>query len=302
MAALRAAWVVVAVLAFFCAVPAASSPPRAHGGNLVAQFELPGEAVAHDAAVAEATSRNEPAGKGTAWADTARWVGPLQQVGAGRNPYTLVLTVSGTARAAGDIGARWQAGWEVRESPLATREVLMPVRAQQRGKTVAGAAVTLTAVSAPLSFRGARQASPMLTLVEADNLDIRDVQLQVWSGSAPMLAWPALAAPRPAWLGLGTLCLLMWFFLRRTARPLAMPMAVNARLAQAAVQPVHEHHLALTDRPVAPALPAPAPAPLAASAPQNPSSRVVQALRDVLIHGLVVPTEFDVGRRRRSAG
>ncbi len=303
IAALRAALMVAAAVALFHAVPAASNAPRAHGRELLAQFDLPADAVARYTALAAAAPRHESASEFTPSIDNAMWVGPLQQVGAGRNPYTLVLTVGGVARAAGDIRARWQTGWEVRESPLATREVLMPAGAQQDGGTVAGAAVTLTAVSAPLSFRGERQASPMLNLVHADNLDIRDVQLQVWSGSAPMLAWPALAAPRPAWLGLGTLCLLMGFFLRRPARPLTAPTAVKSRLPQADPQQPQERP-AITDRALAspPPLPTPPPAPLVAAAPQNQSSRVVHALRDVLMQGLAVPTELDARRRRRSAG
>lgn len=292
--ALRAALMVAAAVALFHAVPAGNAP-RAHGRELLAQFDLPGDAVARYVALAAAATRHEPASERLPSLDNAMWVGPLQQVGAGRNPYTLVLTVSGTARAAGDVRARWQTGWEVRESPLATREVLMSASALLDGETVPGAAVTLTAVSTPLSFRGERQAAPMANLVHADNLDIRDVQLQVWSGSAPMLAWPALAAPRPAWLGLGTLCLLMGLFLRRPARPLTAPTAVTSRLPQADPQQPQER-AAITDRPISP------PPPLAAAAPQNQSSRVVNALRDVLIQGLAVPTELDAGKRRRGTG
>lgn len=295
--AVRATLIVAAGLAFFYAMPAASSPPRAYGRELVAQYQLPAEAVARYAALATAASRTETAGDRTAWTDNALWVGPQQQVGIGRNPYTLVLTVSGVARAAGDIRAHWQAGWEVRESPLATREVLMSLGAQQTGGTTAGAPVTLTAVSAPLTFRGERQVAPMLNLVNANNLDISDVHLQVWSGSAPLVAWPVVSAPRPALLGIGALCLLMWFFLRRTARP----VAVASPLPQTDLQLMLEHH-GSADRPHE--VP-PEPTPAVAPAPQNQASRVVSALRDVLITGLAVPTELDDTRRHhggRNAG
>ena len=177
---------VAAALAFFYAVPAVGNENRAHGRELVAQFQLPGDAVARYAALAS---------ERTALIDNAMWVGPLQQVGIGRNPYTLVLTVSGVARAGGDIRARWQAGWEVRESATATREVLMSVGTQLEGSALPGTPVTLTAVSAPLSFRGERQVSPLLNLVHANNLDISGVHLQIWSGSAPFVAWPAVSAP-----------------------------------------------------------------------------------------------------------
>jgi hypothetical protein len=293
IAALRAALMVAAALAFFHAVPAAGNDKRTHGRELVAQYQLPGDAVARYAALASAGSRDMASGERTTQIDNAMWVGPLQQVGVGRNPYTMVLTVNGVARAAGDIRARWQAGWEVRESATATREVLMSVGTQQEGGTQAGAPVTLTAVSAPLTFRGERQVSPLLNLVHADNLDISGVHLQVWSGSAPFVAWPALSAPRPALLGLGALCLLLWLFLRRTAEP-TPALAPTSRLPQADLQQLLDH---APDAGLAPDMPAARPA---VPPPQNPSSRVVSALRDVLLQGLAVPTELD-DRRRRGA-
>ncbi len=146
---------VAAALAFFHAVPAARHDKRAHGRELVARFPLPSDAVAHYALLAGA-SHDAAAGEHTTLIDNAIWVGPLQQVGIGRNPYTMVLSVNGVARAAGDVRARWQGGWEVRESATATREVLMNVGTQQEGRTQAGAPATLTAVSAPRTFRGER--------------------------------------------------------------------------------------------------------------------------------------------------
>lgn len=290
--AVRAALIVAAVLAFFHAMPAASGQPRAHGRELVAQYQLPADAVARYAALTRSAARAETASQRATAADDAMWVGPQQQVGVGHNPYTLVLTVSGVARAAGDIRSQWQAGWEVRESPLATREVLMSVGAQHAGATAAGAPVTLTAISAPLTFRGQRQVAPLLNLVDANNLDISDVHLQVWSGSAPLVAWPALAAPRPALLGVGALCLLLWLFLRRTTRPAAAP-PLASRLPPVDLQELLEHR-EHADRPretTATQTPA----------PQNQASRVVSALRDVLIKGLAVPTELDDTRQRRGS-
>ena len=92
---------------------------------------------------------------------------------------------------------------------------------------------------------------------------------------------------------LDTLCLLLCFFLRRTAaRPPATAPA--SRLPQADLQQLLEH---AHDVDRAPDMPPPRPA---MPPPQNPSSRVINALRDVLMQGLVVPTAPD-DRRRRSA-
>jgi hypothetical protein len=284
---------VAAALAFFHAMPAAGNAQRGHGRELVAQFHLPGDAVARYAALADASHDAAAASERTAPTDSAVWVGPLQQVGIGRNPYKMVLTVHGVARAASDVRARWQAGWEVRESATAAREVLMSVGTQHEGSTRAGAPVTLTAVSAPLTFRGERQVSPLLNLVHANNLDISAVHLQIWSGTAPLVAWPALSAPQPALLGLGALCLLMCFFLRRTAVR-APTLASPSRLPQTDLQSLLEH---AQD---AGRAPDPLPSPPAPTPQHNPSSRVVNALRDVLLRGLAVPTELD-DRRHRNA-
>jgi hypothetical protein len=283
--AVRAALVVTAVLAFFYAVPAASRSPRAHGRELVAQYQLPAEAVAR-----YATHDNTMRERDSSF-DNGQWVGPPQQAGAGHNPYTLVLTVSGVAKAAGDVQTHWQTGWEVRESPVATREVLMPVAGLSDRSVAAGAPVSLTAIGNPLSFRGERQVAPMLNLVKAHNLDIHDVHLQVWSGSAPLVAWPVVS--RPALCVIGALCVLGWFGLSRRVQPVAA--AKPSRLPEPDLQSLLEHRPASEP----PALAAKTPA-TAAPPAQNQASRVVAALRDVLTVGLVVPTQLDDRRPRRA--
>lgn len=292
--AVRAALIAAAALALFYAMPAAGSPPRTYGRELVVQYQLPADAVARYAAAFATASGEQAASKRSAWADDTTWVGPMLHVGAGRNPYTLVLTISGVARASSDIRAEWQTGWEVRESPLATREVLMSVGSQLSGSTTAGAPVTLTAISAPLTFRGQRQVAPLLNLVHANNLDISDVQLQVWSGSAPWVAWPAWAAPRAALLGLGALCLLAWFCLRRSSqRPVPAPLATVSRLPAADLPSLLEHD----DHADRQHESKPASAVLAPAA-KDQVSRVVTALRDVMTKGLAVPTELDNKHRQ----
>jgi hypothetical protein len=283
--AVRAALVVAAVLAFFQAVPATGNSPRAHGRELVAQYQLPADAVARYAARDNAMLERDSG------FDNGLWVGPPQRAGAGHNPYTIVLTVSGVAQAAGDVRTHWQTGWEVRESPLATREVLMPVASLTNRSVAAGAPVSLTAVGNPLSFRGERQVAPVLHLVNAHNLDIHDVQLQVWSGSAPLVAWPVVSRPAP-WV-IGALCVLGWLGLRRGAQPVTA--AKPSRLPEPDLQSLLEHRPA--DEP--PAMAAPRPA-AAAPPTQNQVSRVVAALRDVLTVGLAVPTQLDDRRSRRA--
>jgi len=293
MGAVRAALIVAAVMAFFYAVPAASGSPRAYGRELVAQHRLPAETVARYAALATAPQRADGSRERVPWADESLWVGPPQTVGGGRNPYTLVLTVSGVAKAAGDIRTQWRTGWEVRESPVSTREVLMPLAGLSSTVVAAGAEVSLTAIGTPVSFRGERQVAPMLNLVAAHNLDISDVHLQVWSGSAPMIAWPALSASRPALLGLGALCLLGWFCLRRTARPTELSAPAATRPPEPELQELLAHRAASERAPLS------NPAPPTQEPDHDHVSRVVSSLRDVLTAGLAVPTELDKTRPGR---
>jgi hypothetical protein len=304
----RAALIVAAMWAFFHALPAAGGQPhadaRAYGRELVAQYQLPAEAVAR---YATATAEQDGTRRAVAAEDASAWVGPSQQVGSGRNPYTLVLTVSGAARAAGEVRSQWQAGWEVRESPVATREVMLPLAGRTGTGVAAGAPVTITAASTAVSFRNERLASPMLNLVAAHNIDISDVHLQVWSGSAP-LALPGAALPRRTLLPIGALCLLAWWTLRRPPRraapvagaravaPLPPPSSLPA--FDVSTRSGHEAYDAPLPPP-APALP-PVPPPMPRPAPKvNASARVMAALHDVLHAGLSVPTELDTGVRRR---
>lgn len=173
------------------ALPATSGETPAYGERLVAQYQLPLATIDRYAAMAAGTGLKEPARGNSMFADRSPWVGVAQPAGVGRNPYTLVFTVRGVARAAGEVQAQWQAGWLVHESPNASREVVMVVPRIDSMAATAGQALTLTASSPRVSFRGERSVAPMLGLVQSHNLDIHEVQVQVWSGTAPT-AWAVL--------------------------------------------------------------------------------------------------------------
>ena len=172
----------------------------------------------------------------------------------------------------------------------------MSLGARRAVRATAGAPVTLTAVGTPVTFRGERQVAPLLNLVSASNIDISSVDLQVWSGSAPWGVLPTHAAPRPALLGLGALCLLMWFRLGRAAHPLPAPSAANSLWPQPDLQTQFEQagHTNRSDETPAQT------APVLVTASPSQASRVVASLRDVLMTGLAVPTELDAKRRYRS--
>lgn len=279
--ALRAALMVMAVLASCWALPASSREPQRHGDRLLAQYHLPAEAIARYAAMAAGSAGNEERRASSLFADALPWIGPTHAAGVGRNPYTLVITVQGLAKTAGDVHSQWQAGWEVYESPAAMRELLQPVSGLAAKAVAAGAPLTLTARTGPISFRGERRVAPVLGLVYANNLEINDVRLEVWSGTAP-LTLPAAPLSRTALLAIGAACLLAWAALKLNLfGPRAAPLPRLERMTRPVPEPALE-----------------APAQPVAAMPFRPPHRmrVTQALLDVLSNGLSVRTELDTAR------
>lgn len=278
-------WLAAAALSAVSVAPASSRPADAPGEQLVARYRLPPEKIARYAAMARGQSPEEGGRIESMFADRAPWVGPEHRAGAGRNPYTLVLTVSGVARAAGDVHSQWQAGWELIESPVASRELLLSLSALARKGVGAGQALTLSARSAPVSFRGERQVAPMLGLVQARNFEIREVQIEVWSGGTPWTVpdLPTLPLALASAAGLGLLAFAAWQARRHAA----------ARTASADSD---------DDEEGLPSLSSEAPPP-----PFRPTAshelRVFESLHDVLHDGLVVEPRYDdsrpPGRRSR---
>jgi hypothetical protein len=299
--AVRAALLLGAAFALFHALPLGDASTKRPGRDLVAEYQVPAARIAQ--------WRARPDGAPAASREDARktldpqlWLGPQQPAGAGRNPYTLVLRVAGVAVAAGDVRTHWHAGWEVQESPAIGRDVLMPVAALSSGSVRAGTPLTLTAIGLPLTFRGERSAAPMLSLLQAKNLEIQSVQVAVWSGTAPWLSLVPLTATHIACLGLALLCVLTWR-LTRGAAPL-QPHASRATMAASAMAPLLDVAPppvpAPTIRAATGLLPlAPLPAAVSGVKPASHAARVVAALSDVLGRGLTVVNELDEARERR---
>jgi hypothetical protein len=266
----RFGWLAAAVL-FTVAAMLAMAQPRGYGQSLVAQYQLPPETIARYASMAAGTAPDATPRENSMFADPSPWVGPTLHAGVGHNPYTLVFSVSGVVRAAGAVYTQWQAGWELHESPLASREVLMEVTPLERADVAAGQTLTLTASSTRVSFRGERHVAPMLGLVQTRNLDVNDVRVQVWSGVAPPV-WAALPWPPAGLLALGVACLLAVWALRFWSR----------RRPGAPARPGGD----------AGAPPGPAPAP-------SQEALVIAALQQVLTDGLSVPTVPDESRPKK---
>ena len=267
--------------------PAKGSAPPVYCQHLIAQYRLPPDTIARYAALAAGTAAYAPPRNDSMFADRAPWVGAAQRAGPGQNPYTLAFMVDGVARAAGEVDAHWQMGWRVQESPVTRREVMLLLPPVKGGSVAAGQAVTLSASSARVSFRGEYSFAPMLGLVRTRNLDIRDVRIQVWSGVAPM-AWALPQPPRAALLALGA-TLLLWLGLRSwraaTDRPGVQGTRRWSPLHRREARPAGDQHVDA----------------VAAAEPALPvqQARVLAALQHVLTVGLAVPTVPDPRRARK---
>jgi len=266
--------------------PAKGNAPPVYGERLIAEYRLPPDIIARYAAMAAGTAPYSPRRDDSMFADRAPWVGAAQRAGLGKNPYTLAFSVSGVARAAGEVDAHWQLGWRVQESPVASREVMLLLPPVKGGSVAAGQAVTLSASSARVSFRGEYSFAPMLGLVRTRNLDISDVQVQVWSGVAP---WALPQPPRAALLALGA-TLLLWLGLKYWRAATDQPATQAARPSNL---PQRSDAVPDVDRR------GDAEAAAAEPVPPVQQARVLAALHHVLTVGLAVPTVLDNRRARK---
>ncbi|MEP6506000.1 MAG: hypothetical protein ABJD97_21880 [Betaproteobacteria bacterium] len=111
-------------------------------------------------------------------ADAVDWFGDTVLGNSTTNPYTLVVSIEGTAKADGDIATMWRTGWKLDDG--STKIQLLPGLAKTGVK--AGQRVTMTRAAAPYRFDKDKNVAPMLSLVRADNVVIDHIQVQLWSG------------------------------------------------------------------------------------------------------------------------
>ena len=124
--------------------------------------------------------------------DTADWVGDAFVANSTTNPYTIVVSVEGTAKAAGDVVTTWKSGWRYEDN--SNREGLM--HGLSAFDVKAGEHVTMTAAAAASRFERDRNVAPLLSLIDAKNVTLDHVQVQVWSGLGSPSFLELLAAYR----------------------------------------------------------------------------------------------------------
>lgn len=196
----------LALVAVFAAVAAlAADKPTSYGKNLLRSLELPAEAVAKFVRfnAAQLAKGVKPSGL---LSGTEDWVGEPLALPSSGNPYTIVVRVSGTAIADGEVGTGWMGGWA---ADGASSNKLMTGAVKPDAK--AGDRVTLVGSSGPISFKQDRTLSPALSFMNARNLQIDGVQMEVWAGVGKATLPQLVFAWSPLLVGLVFLGLFLWF-------------------------------------------------------------------------------------------
>jgi hypothetical protein len=199
-------WAVGLLSLAVAAAAAAQGSPGTHGKHRVASYRVPDATLVKYASLKPAAPKpGESALTNVLLADTVDWVSPALDVKANANPYTIVVTVTGRTRAAGDATSMWNAGWKL-DSGETVFGALPGI-----AKTGAGAGdpFKVTATRAT-SFKEDRTVSVSLGLVNARNLEILDVEIDVWSGVGGGSFADKVLAFR--WAILGAILLALGFF------------------------------------------------------------------------------------------
>ena len=153
-----------------------------YGKVRVAEYQLPPETLAKIASFKpSAPGPGENKLEAVLLADTLEWYGPPIDVKYGSNPYTLVVTLTGTAQADGDALTMWQAGWRLESSER--RYTAFSGLSKLEAK--AGERFTVTAAATPTRFKDDRNnVSVALGFVRSRNVDVQAVDVELWSGVA----------------------------------------------------------------------------------------------------------------------
>lgn len=165
-----------------------STRPGEYGRTLLMDVVLPPSQIDRFTSFLETLAATS---KGTAnstlFGDTEDWTGATMVANSTTNPYTVVVSVEGTAKAGGDVVTTWKSGWRLEDG--VTKWNLMS--GLSRFDVQAGERVTMTAAATPSRFERDKSVMPVLSLVDASNVVIDHVQVQVWSGvgSPTLLQW-----------------------------------------------------------------------------------------------------------------
>ena len=142
-------------------------------------------------------------------ASSEDWVGETATMDSKKNPYTIVVTVEGTARADGDVSMLWNTGWSVNGV-----EKLHPAMGGAVRGVKAGEHVVVRRAGSPSQFEVDKAAAPVVSLMRVENLDIQRVDMELWSGFAKM-GWKDWFMSMPVLAFGGVMLVVAILFLRR---------------------------------------------------------------------------------------
>lgn len=204
------AWLLAtaAFMALVSALPVAQAKDEATqwGKTLEKSYDLPPEAIAKFMLFQEKQAQT-PGDKGKGiYAATEKWRGDDLSLPTSKNPFTVVVKVSGVALADGDAGSRWQTGLQFDgPSPVSFLPELVHKGAR------AGQPVSMAGASKAVSFKEDRMAAPSLEFESSRNLRIDRVQVEVWSGIRKSTWLELLMSWSPVLTGVVFLGLVLWF-------------------------------------------------------------------------------------------
>ncbi len=185
-----------------------TSEASEYGDTLVKEFQLSAEQInkfsnfipskpdPHDIAVVNVLN-----------ADTEDWMGPAFLPETTKNPYTLVLTLEGTARTDGNIHTMWQSGWKKGDDGTK----LFPFPGPWKQGVKAGEHVRITKAANSVSFKENKEVAPVLALVRADNFEFESAKVQIWSGFPKTSSVDLFFSFPGMFVGLAFFALVWWF-------------------------------------------------------------------------------------------
>ncbi|MFZ6820606.1 hypothetical protein [Undibacterium sp. Ji22W] len=150
-----------------------------YGRRLEVEMQLSGEELAKLAAFKPPAENLRALSPNQALtATTENWVGERLNASKDNGPYTMVVTITGKAKADGDAITLWNSGWFFGDQ--GARTTSFPGLTKLNVK--AGERVEMTKAAQPTRFKESRAIQPMLELVKAENLEFESIKVQIWSG------------------------------------------------------------------------------------------------------------------------
>jgi hypothetical protein len=178
----------------------------AYGKTLEKTYDLSPETLAKFQRFQEKQAQT-PGEKGKGiYASTEKWRGDELSLPTSKNPFTIVVKVSGVALADGDAGSRWQTGLQF-DGPAPVS--FLPELVHKGAR--AGQPVSMVGASKGVSFKEDRKAAPSLEFESSRNLRIDRVQVEVWSGIRKSTWLELLMSWSPILTGVVFLALVLWF-------------------------------------------------------------------------------------------